>query len=365
MVRLLAGTGRDVPDHRHGVGAVVRREIGRQATGAAQHHHASAQQDRLRAAAAAEDQAAQAAAAGQLQGAQLPVQVHPGEVLSVRLGPDRMRLLVFGAVLAMLLLGVAARAWAQEEISEEAPPPASVEQSVTPMERSFERAIVPAPKRRILFPGLREQLKDAPPFFRDTQVDVQLRSYYLNGGNFNGTRNEAWAGGGSLSYKSGWLFDRLSVGAVLYTSQPFYAPADRDGTLLLEEGQSGYTVLGQLYARVKLLEGIFLNLYRYTYDTPYLSEHDNRMTPNTFEGYTVTGRVGGEGGDPALRFGGGYITKMKGRNDDDFIWMSRAAGAHVDRGVGVAGAHFSLGGFSFGGIDYYSEDIINIAYGEI
>jgi len=275
-----------------------------------------------------------------------------------------MRFLITGTGIAILLLSAVSLARAQEEISEEAPPPASVEQSVSPMDRSFERAPRPVPERRRLFPALREQLKNAPAFIRDTTLDVELRSYYLNGGNFNGTRNEAWAGGGSLSYKSGWLFDHLSVGAVLYTSQPFYAPADRDGTLLLEEGQSGYTVLGQLYARVKLLEGIFLNLYRYTYDTPYLSEHDNRMTPNTFEGYTLTGRVGGADGGPGLRFGGGYISKMKGRNDDDFIWMSRAAGAHIDRGVGVAGAQFSWGAFTFGGIDYYSQDILNIAYGE-
>ena len=51
------------------------------------------------------------------------------------------------------------------------------------------------------------------------------------------------------------------MGGVLYTSQPLYAPPDRDGTLLLEEGQNGYTVLGQLYARVKILEESFLNLY--------------------------------------------------------------------------------------------------------
>jgi len=274
------------------------------------------------------------------------------------------RLLAAGAGIAVLLLGAASGSWAQEEISEEGPPPASVEQSVSPIERSFERRPRLVPERQRLFPWVKEQLKDAPPFFRDTTLDVNLRSYYLNGGSFDGTRNEAWAGGGSLSYQSGWLLDRLSVGAFLYTSQPLYSPPDRDGTFLLEEGQNGYTVLGQLYVRLRLLDEIFLNLYRYTYDTPYVSENDNRMTPNTFEGYTVTGRVGGADGGPGLRFGGGYITKIKQRNDDDFIWMSRAAGAGVDRGVGEAGAMFSWGGFSFGGIDYYSEDIINIAYGE-
>jgi len=274
------------------------------------------------------------------------------------------RVLIAAAVLVALVLSVAARGRAQEAISEDEPPPASVEESVSPLERSFEPVPKAAPPRLRLFPRIREELKEAQPFFRDTQLDVKLRSYYLNQGNFNGARNEAWTGGGALAYQSGWLLDRLSVGAVLYTSQPLYAPVDRDGTLLLEEGQNGYTVLGQLYVRVKLLDATFLNLYRYTYSTPYLDQHNNRMTPNTFEGYTLTGRLGGADGGPSVGFGGGYISKIKGRNDDEFIWMSRAAGASVDRGVGVLGARFSWGGLSIGGIDYYSGDIINIAYGE-
>jgi outer membrane OprD family porin len=274
------------------------------------------------------------------------------------------RLLITGAGIVLLLLSLASRGWAQEEISEEGPPPASVEQSVSPIERSFERPKLLRPERPRLFPGIRERLKDAPAFFRDMQVDVNLRSYYLNAGNFGGARNEGEAIGGALSFKSGWLLDRLSVGGVFYTSQPLYAPASRDGTVLFEENRDGYSVLGQFYARLRVVDVLFLNLYRYQYDTPYMSLNDNRMTPNTFEGYTFTGKMGGADGGPGLRYGGGYITKMKARNDDDFVWMSRVAGASVDRGVGVLGAMFSWGGLSIGGIDYYSEDIINIAYGE-
>ena len=270
------------------------------------------------------------------------------------------RCLIVGAGVAIVLLGAASRGWAQESIAQEEPPPASVEQDVSPIERSF-RIL---PERPGLFPWLKEKLKDLPPFFRDTKLDVNLRTYYFNGEKFGGTRNEAWAGGGSLSYRSGWLLDRLSAGAVLYTSQPLFAPADRDGTALLKPGQNGYTVLGQLYGRVKVFDELFLNLYRYIYDTPYISRDDSRMTPKTFEGYTFQGSLGGKDGGPGLRYGGGYITKIKERNSTEFIWMSQAAGARVDRGVGVAGALFSYGRFSLGAIDYYSDDIINIAYGE-
>jgi outer membrane OprD family porin len=268
-------------------------------------------------------------------------------------------------VVMLVLLGAASRVWAQEEIAEQGPPPPSVEESISPMEYWAELPFRLLPERASFFPWLKEQLKDAPPFFRDTKLNLNLRTFYLNATNFNDTRNEAWAVGGALSYQSGWLLDRLSVGSVLYTSQPIYAPADRDGTLLLETGQNGYTVLGQLYARVKVVDDLILTLYRSTYDTPYISQHDNRMTPNTFQGYTFRGTLGGQDDGPRLRLGGGYIQKMKGRDDDDFVWMSRAAGASVDRGVGVLGALFSYRGFSIGGFDYYSSDIINIAYGEV
>jgi len=268
-----------------------------------------------------------------------------------------------GAALALALLSATAPCWAQEQIEQQEPTPSSVEQVATPMERTFIPSVLAAPLE--LLPALKERLKDAPPFLRDTKVDVNLRTFYFNRENYDDSRQEALATGGALSYRSGWLLDTLSIGSVLYTSQPLYGPDNRDGTRLLLEGQEGYTVLGQLYARLKLLDRNFVNLYRYTYDTPYINRDDSRMTPKTFEGYTLQGSVGGEGGAPVLRYGGGYITKIKERNDDDFIWMSRPAGARVDRGVSLAGALVSYGGLSVGGIDYYCDDVINIAYGEV
>jgi hypothetical protein len=88
------------------------------------------------------------------------------------------------------------------------------------------------------------------------------------------------------------------------------------------------------------------------------------MTPNTFEGYTLQGTFGSGDGAPGFRYVGGYITKIKERNGDDFIWMSRAAGATVKRGVGMAGGLLTYGKFSLGAFNYYSQDIINIFYTE-
>ena len=260
--------------------------------------------------------------------------------------------------LAPLLLAAAVQA--QEVISQEQPTPSSVDEITTPIERSFIERI-PRPG---FFPWLKEQLKDTPAFFRDTELDLNLRSFYFNRDKFDDSVSAAWAMGGALAYKSGWLLDRLSIGSTFYWSENLYGPQEKDGTLLLKPGQHGYSVLGQLYARVKLFDEHIVNLYRYEYNTPFIGKNDSRMTPNTFEGYTLQGNFGGKDGAPGFRYGGGYITKIKERNSDDFVWMSKDAGADVKRGVAVAGGTFTYGKFSLGAVNYYSNDIINIFYSE-
>ena len=89
------------------------------------------------------------------------------------------------------------------------------------------------------FPWLKEQLKDTPPFFRDTKLNLNLRTYYFYRDKYDDSESEAWALGGALSYQSGWFLDHFGVGGVLYTSQTLYGPDDRDGTLLLKPGQHG------------------------------------------------------------------------------------------------------------------------------
>ena len=272
-------------------------------------------------------------------------------------------LLTAGMTFMVMLTWGVAPSLAQEGISQEEPTPTSVDESVSPIERSFLERI-PRPG---LFPKLKEELKDADPFFRDTKLDVNLRTYYFYQDNYPNTNpevNEAWAIGGALSYKSGWFLNHLGLGAVFYASEPLYGPEGRDGTELLKPGQKGYAVLGQVYGRVKLIEDHFLNLYRYEYNTPFINKYDGRMTPKTFEGYTFQGASGGRDGAPGFRYGGGYITKIKERDSEDFVWMSRDAGAPVNTGVEFGGVLLSLGRFSIGAIDYYCEDVINIGYAE-
>jgi hypothetical protein len=274
-----------------------------------------------------------------------------------------LRPVVFFAALAFLVLLL----WedtllrAQEYISGEKPIPSSVKEIVTPMEKSYQERYW----RPGISPWLKEKLKDTPAFFRDTKLDFNFRTYYLDQRNTGDRTLKAWAIGGALSYQSGWFLDHFCLGAVGYTSQPLYAPSSKDGTLLLEPGQEGYSVLGQIYGKVKLIGDNFLNIFRYQYDTPYLNPNDDRMTPQTFEGYTLKGKYGGKEGAPGLSYGLGYIDKIKLVNSGKFISMSEAAGApKVHRGVWLAGANFSYHGFQIGAVNYYSQDIINIAYAE-
>ena len=65
-----------------------------------------------------------------------------------------------------------------------------------------------------------------------------------------------------------------------------------------------------------------------------------------------------------LKYGVGYFDEIKERNADEFVSMSVDAGASVERGVYAAGLVYEKGKFSIGAIDYYSDDIINIAYAE-
>jgi outer membrane OprD family porin len=269
-------------------------------------------------------------------------------------------LFVLLPLVALVAFGAVSQSWAQEVISQEEPTPSSVDEITTPIERSFIEGI-PAPG---VFPWLKEQLKDTPAFFRDTKLDLNMRSFFFKRDKFDDSVSAAWAMGGALAYQSGWLLDRIKVGTTFYWSDKLYGPKDKDGTLLLKPGQHDYSVLGQLYGQVKLFEDHVANLYRYEYNTPFIGKDDVRMTPNTFEGYTLTGSFGGKDGAPGFRYGTGYITKIKNKDSDDFIWMSRDAGAEVKRGVAVAGGTFTYGKFSLGAINYFSNDIINIFYTE-
>jgi len=255
--------------------------------------------------------------------------------------------------LMLMLCGIATAAGQQQLPDEE-----TTEQGHTQMDQLN----LANPEGELVAP---QAAKETAPFFRDSKWSAQLRSFYFDRDKYDGSISEAWAGGGSISYLSGYVGDVFRIGATGYTSLPLYAPKDRDGTGLLLPGQEGYAVLGQLYGEFKFTDQIFGAIGAKSYNTPYINANDVRMTPNTFEGATVYGTVGGDQGEPKFRFGGGYISKIKQKNDDEFVPMSEAAGVTgVDRGVYVFGGNYLVGDFSIGAAEYYSNDIINIFYAE-
>jgi hypothetical protein len=233
--------------------------------------------------------------------------------------------------------------------------PDSREQGQTQLSDSFDRRPIARLLSESRFVGL-----------RDTTFSVQLRSFYEDIDNFNRTESQAWTLGGLAGVKTGYFLNFISLGATGYTSQALDAPLDRSGTKLLRENQQPYSVIGELYGEFRLSNEILATAGRRGFDTPFINTQDSFMTPNTFQVYAVQGVVG-ESDDAALRFGAGYVDKIKPRNSEDFESMATAAGAPagVVRGVDVAGANYKLGALAIGAIDYYSKDIINIAYTEI
>jgi hypothetical protein len=200
-----------------------------------------------------------------------------------------------------------------------------------------------------------------PPFLRDTALALRLRSYYADVHPVSGFEREAWAFGGWLAYRSGWLLDALQVGATFHASVPVYAPEDKGDTLLLAPGKEGYHVLGEAFAALRYRGYALLRLYRLSVDEPYINRQDNAMTPNTFEGVTLEGSVG------PVDYVAGYLARIKGRNADEFVSMSEAAGASgSDRGVAMVGVKAKpLQGLEVEIAEQYGVDTFNTFFARV
>ena len=279
---------------------------------------------------------------------------------------SRRGLFIFLVLLYLCGTGVHL-SWGQESVLDRGPTPESVLELNSPLDIPF-LPLAPFPLaftalRDSIHESLKPQLETLPPFFRDTQVGLNLRMYYFNRENHVSppkSDNEALTLGGSLAYQSGWLANIFRLGVEGFGSLKLYGPESRDGTLLLLPGQNSYAVLGRAYGELKYAE-YTATLYRQYIDTPYVNQQDNRMTPNTFEAYRVTGKY------DWVQFGAGYIATIKPRNDNDFISMSEQAGAPAgrERGMIMAGVRLTPSkALSFGAINYYVPDTLNIFYTE-
>jgi outer membrane OprD family porin len=272
----------------------------------------------------------------------------------------------FIVIMMINFIAVPSKLYATEPayVLDENPHPSSADNIKGPISSSFIIKRLEGP----FFPRLKEKLQDLPPFFRDTTLGVNFRTFDFDRDNdgivdADGSNdNKAWAAGGSIDYQSGFLFDRLSLGASYYTSQKINGDRNEGGTTLLEPTQNGFDVLGQSYLNFKLNNGINFRAYRQSFNLPYLNRQDSRMVPNTHEAYTITGL----NALPKIDFITGYVNKMKTRNSDSFKHLSAIAGATATNdGLLMAGARYRFNDSSnIGAINYYSFDVMNIFYTE-
>ncbi len=244
-----------------------------------------------------------------------------------------------------------------EYIMDEAPAADSALTSQSPLPESFEEE----EREAKLITRLRKKLKGMSPFWADTEVNLRLRTYYFNRDVENKSGSLAWALGGWVSYKSGWAGDRVQLGGTLYTSQPVYAPADKDGSLLLAPGKGAIAVLGQAYRKFKGVEKSERTLHRQEFNLPFINRQDSRMVPNTHEAYTLLSTTW-----ESCKFIVSHLTGMKKRSANSFVSMSEAAGIkNSNQGLTLGGVLFQpMENLDFGFINQYSWEHMNTFYTE-
>ena len=277
----------------------------------------------------------------------------------VQIRDQRAACLFFGGILSLLVL-VSHRSHAQEAILNDRPVTPSVTEEPVAIKVTVDERIGAG----VLTPYLKK-LADLPPVIRDLEVAWNTRSYYFNRNRFENGRREAFTLGGALRLRTGWLADHLQIAGTLFTSQKLIGKKKRDGTMLLRPEQRSYTVLGEAYATIRYRDHAIV-LYRHEIDLPYVNRDDSRMTPNTFEGYKARGKFAiFDSGD--VEYGLGYLDKIKLRNANEFVSLSKAAGVDgASHGMFYGGIRISpLENIHLGALNYFVEDTINIAYAEL
>lgn len=226
----------------------------------------------------------------------------------------------------------------------------------------------PESAERLEFSFDRQLEAETPPeipireFLQSSELKLNLRNYYLTRSRPENTDPRAWAQGNSVEYKVGRVGGYFSLASEFFYSAPLDAPEDGDGTLLLEPGQNTINVLGVVNPKFYFADQT-ISLYRQKFDLPFLNQQDNRMIPNTFEGY-VLGMTKNE--NEQFQYITGYVHAMKKRESDSFTSMSDAAGVTgEEQGLLMAGAryHFTPD-ITLSAIDHYVEDIFNVPYAE-
>ena len=208
--------------------------------------------------------------------------------------------------------------------------------------------------------GAGAQAEDAYKLPGGFEPILHLRTYYFDQDSTSGVPSTAWALGGWAGLRSPWWGDLLQLKVVGYTSQKLYGPEGKGGTKILTADQDSITVLGEANLSLRLAGQVF-SAWRQLINRPFINPNDSRMIPHTFEAYLLSGASG------PVSYTGGYVTKVKVRDTDDFRWMSDVAGGTGEhRGVAMAGVNYKFGKAGLLRLDeQYSFDVFNSFYTDI
>jgi hypothetical protein len=193
---------------------------------------------------------------------------------------------------------------------------------------------------------------------RDAVIVFRPRLFDFARDDFSGLERGLTAGGINLDYRSGRWRDSLSLNLSYASSFEVNDRYDNGSLGLLKTGGGSVSVLSEANLRIDSSEsGLGATLFRQSFNLPYLNRQDSRMIPNTFDAVRIDYTT--ESSD--LIFG--YVNKIKKRDSDRFISMSRAAGDEKgSQGVIMAGARFAGASWEIGGLNLYNRDALNIFY---
>lgn len=250
------------------------------------------------------------------------------------------------------------------------PMPTTAGEAYSPIGEGFESPIDPradlkGPKpyldeREERLKAQRQSRRTENPFFRDTEVKANSRTYWFDEDTFGDAMPEALTTGGYLAYQSGFAADFLQLRGVLYTTQPLYANEDAGDTLNLTNEGDQITTLGQINARMRFARQE-LTVGRQLVRTPYINPYDVRMIPLTFEGIMLLP----ERKTQEVEYVASYLWRYKPRDQAEFIPFSEGLGVEQDEGVLITGIRRRTKSWNYGVTNYWIKDTLNTAYGEI
>jgi hypothetical protein len=216
----------------------------------------------------------------------------------------------------------------------------------------------------LLLPGLKEKISDQAPFWRDSKLNYAFRAYSLDRRDSNEIKASAITAGGRLEYESGW-WRNLRISAGWYSSWEIDSKEGGGDTGLLAPGKEDIQVLGEANLQYRFtetpIEGSNLTFYRQSLSLPFINENDIRMLPVKHQGLVLMRED-----EQSLDYVVAHLTKVKNFDSDEFISMSRAAGAPgTDKGVTVVGIRpLKSDTFTFGVINQFGWDTFNTAFAE-